>query len=116
MEPAEYVENQVLTLGDNVRWVAWHNTLIKSGAGEILGTFSSGEDITERRQTEQALRESEERFRELTDTLPQVVFEADTRGTITYANRRAFELFGYGEEELQQGLNTLEMIAAQDHD
>jgi PAS domain S-box-containing protein len=71
---------------------------------------------TERRQTEQALRESEERFRELTDTLPQVVFEADTRGTITYANRRAFELFGYGEEELQQGLNTLEMIAAQDHD
>ncbi len=71
---------------------------------------------TERRQTEQALRESEERFRGLTDTLPQVVFEADTRGTITYANRRAFELFGYGEEELQQGLNTLEMIAAQDHD
>lgn len=116
VEPAEYVENQVLTLGDNLRWVAWHNTLIKSGAGEILGTFSSGEDITERRQTEQALRESEERFRELTDTLPQVVFEADTRGTITYANRRAFELFGYGEEELQQGLNTLEMIAAQDHD
>ncbi len=116
VEPAEYVENQVLTLGDNLRWVAWHNTLIKSGAGGILGTFSSGEDITERRQTEQALRESEERFRELTDTLPQVVFEADTRGTITYANRRAFELFGYGEEELQQGLNTLEMIAAQDHD
>jgi PAS domain S-box-containing protein len=51
VEPAEYVENQVLTLGDNVRWVAWHNTLIKSGAGGILGTFSSGEDITERRQT-----------------------------------------------------------------
>jgi len=116
VEPVEYVENQVLTLGGNVRWVAWHNTLIKSAAGEILGTFSSGEDISERRRTEQALRDSEERFRELTDTLPQVVFEADTRGTITYANRRAFELFGYAEEDLHRGLNTLEMIAAQDRD
>jgi PAS domain S-box-containing protein len=116
VEPVEYVENQVLTLGDNVRWIAWHNTLIKTGEGEILGTFSSGEDISERRQTERALRESEERFRELTDTLPQVVFEVDTRGTITYANRRAFELFGYVEEDLRRGLNTLEMIDAQDHD
>ena len=116
VEPVEYVENQVLALGGNVRWVAWHNTLVKSRDGEILGTFSSGEDISERRQTEQALRDSEERFRELTDTLPQVVFEVDIRGTITYANRRAFELFGYVEEDFQRGLNTLEMIAAQDHD
>ena len=116
VEPVEYVENQVLALGGNVRWVAWHNTLVKSRDGEILGTFSSGEDISERRQTAQALRDSEERFRELTDTLPQVVFEVDIRGTITYANRRAFELFGYVEEDLQRGLNTLEMIAAQDHD
>jgi len=116
VEPVEYVENQVLALGGNVRWVAWHNTLVKSRDGEILGTFSSGEDISGRRQTEQALRDSEERFRELTETLPQVVFEVDIRGTITYANRRAFELFGYVEEDFQRGLNTLEMIAAQDHD
>ncbi len=115
-EPYEYIENQVLTLKREIRWVAWHNTLVKSRSGEILGSFSSGEDISERRQAEQALRESEQRFRELTDTLPQVVFEVDTRGTITYANRRAFELFGYVEEDLQRGLNTLEMIAAQDHD
>jgi two-component system cell cycle sensor histidine kinase/response regulator CckA len=116
VEPVEYVENQVLTLKRDIRWVAWHNTLVKSRDGEILGTFSSGEDISERRQTEQALRDSEERFRELTDSLPQVVFEVDIRGTITYANRRAFEQFGYVEEEFQRGLNTLEMIAAQDHD
>lgn len=116
MEPSEYVENRVVTLEGNIRWVAWHNTLVKSRDGEILGTFSSGEDISEGRQTEQALRESEERFRELTDSLPQVVFEVDTQGTITYANRRAFELFGYVEEDLQRRLNTLEMIAVPDHE
>ncbi|UCF99607.1 MAG: PAS domain S-box protein [Spirochaetaceae bacterium] len=116
MEPAEYFENQIVSLKGNIRWIAWHNTLVKSRDGAILGTFSSGEDITERRHTAQALRESEERFRELTDTLPQVVFEVDIRATITYANRRAFELFGYVEADLKRGLNTLEMIAAQDRE
>jgi len=116
VEPAEYVENEVLTLKGEVRWVAWHTTIVKSRDGEIIGTFSSGEDITERRQTEKALRESEERFRGLTDSLPQVVFEVDIEGTITYANRTAIELFGYDEGDLKRGLKTLQMIAAQDHD
>jgi PAS domain S-box-containing protein len=116
LEPAEHFENQVVSLEGNPRWIAWHNTVMKSRDGDILGTFSSGEDITERRQTKRALRESEERFRELTDTLPQVVFEVDLRGTITYANQRAFELFGYVGEDLKKGLQTLEMIASQDHD
>jgi len=116
VEPAEYFENQVVSLKGNVRWIAWHNTLVKSRDGAILGTFSSGEDISERRQAEQALRESEQRFRELTDTLPQVVFEVDMRGKITYANQRAFELFGYVDEDLHKGLHTVEMIAAQDRD
>jgi PAS domain S-box-containing protein len=93
VEPVEYIENRVKTLKGDVRWVAWHNTLIKSSEGEILGTFSSGDDISERRKAEQALRESEERFRELTDALPHVIFEVDIR----------------------QGLNTLQMIAEQDH-
>jgi two-component system cell cycle sensor histidine kinase/response regulator CckA len=110
----EYAENRVVTLKGNFRWVAWHNRMIESPDGEILGTFSAGEDITERRKIEQALRESEERFRELTETLPQVVFETDTQGAITYANRRAFELFGYEDEDLRRGLNALETLAVED--
>lgn len=46
------------------------------------------------------LRESEMRFRELVELLPQTVFETDAEGRFTFANRLACESFGYGHEEL----------------
>ncbi len=67
-----------------------------------------------RRRAERALAESESRFRELADLLPQVVFETDANGTLTYANRIAFDLFGYTPAEFERGLNVLEMIAPSD--
>ncbi|MES2047406.1 MAG: ATP-binding protein [Pseudomonadota bacterium] len=49
---AEYFENPILTrLGHTVQ-IAWHNALLRNEAGEIVGTLSSGEDITERTQRE----------------------------------------------------------------
>lgn len=67
-----------------------------------------------RRRAEQALAASESRFRELTDLLPQVVYETDAKGTLTYANRIAFELFGYTPAEFEEGLNVTRMIAPPD--
>jgi two-component system, cell cycle sensor histidine kinase and response regulator CckA len=46
-------------------------------------------------------------FRELADLLPQVVFETDTSGSITYANQRAFAAFGYSPTDLGIPLSTL---------
>ncbi len=59
-------------------------------------------------------RESEAKYRTLADALPEVVFEADRNGRITYANARGFELFGYGEADLAAGLPLLDMIAPED--
>jgi len=58
LEPAEYHENPVLTRSGQERIIAWHNTLLRSPAGEIVGTLSSGEDITERLRAEDALRKA----------------------------------------------------------
>jgi len=71
-------------------------------------------EIEERRNAEVALRESEERFRNLANSLPQVVFETDENGMLSFANQNAFELFGYSEEELKQGLNVLQMLIPDD--
>ncbi len=57
-------------------------------------------DIEERKAAERALHESERRFRELTDLLPQVIFECDLQGRLTFVNQRAFEVFGVGREAL----------------
>ncbi|MGE5360104.1 MAG: PAS domain S-box protein [Bacteroidales bacterium] len=60
-----------------------------------------------------ALRESEKRFREMTDTLPETVFETDLDGTLVFVNRSGFERFGYTREDFARGLNACDMIAAE---
>jgi len=69
------------------------------------GTYQSFmRDISDRRQIEQSLAESEARFRDLAEMLPQPIFETDITGRFTYVNRRAFEMFGYQPDDLAQGV------------
>jgi PAS domain S-box-containing protein len=55
VEPVEYFENAVVTGSGEERIIAWHNTILRSPEGKILGTLSSGEDITDRRKMEEEL-------------------------------------------------------------
>jgi two-component system, cell cycle sensor histidine kinase and response regulator CckA len=73
-------------------------------------------DITERKRAEQALRDSEEWFRQLADSLPQCIFEADTAGRLTYANRAGFAMFGRTPEALTLGLSIADVIAPEDRE
>jgi PAS domain S-box-containing protein len=58
MELVEYYENPILTKSGEERDLAWHNILIKNDKGRIIGTFASAEDITERKQAEDAIKAS----------------------------------------------------------
>lgn len=58
----EYFENPVRCSDGRIRLIAWHNALLTDDEGMIIGTLSSGEDITERRHAEEALHESRERL------------------------------------------------------
>ena len=64
--------------------------------GEILSSYSS-ESLRAVKATE-TLQESEARFRDLAEMLPEAVFETDRDLKIPYANRRAYQLFGYCPE------------------
>ncbi len=87
--------------------------------GMIPGTkksIASIIDITPQKQAEKALRESEKQYRELANSLPQVVFEMDANGLITFANRNAFEFYGYTQDDFEKGVTALQMLIPEDRD
>jgi PAS domain S-box-containing protein len=93
--PVEYFENPVVTRDGEERLVAWHNTVLRDPDGRIVGTLSSGEDITERKRAEQELAD----IRHALDQAA-IVAITDGRGTIRYANDKFCEISQYSREEL----------------
>jgi PAS domain S-box-containing protein len=63
--PVEYRENPIATKTGEERMIAWHNTVLTDDAGNIVGTLSSGEDITERKRGEKELSQYREHLEEL---------------------------------------------------
>jgi PAS domain S-box-containing protein len=72
--------------------------------------------MKERQRVEYALRESEERFREMAELMPQTVFETDVTGKLTFVNRNAFDNFGYSQTDFDRGVNSLEMVIPEDRE
>ena len=91
-----------------------HLSALDGWRGRPLGRVIVLHDITERKRVEEALRESERRYRELADSLPQPVFETDEKLHITFANRSAFDSFGYTQADFEAGLYVPQMIASWD--
>jgi PAS domain-containing protein len=67
--------------------------------GQFTGMFGIFRDITDRVRAEEALRESEERFRTLTGAAQDAIIAIDPEGCISYWNTAAVRMFGYTEQE-----------------
>lgn len=89
---------------------------IVNEAGEVVKIMGVSQDITERYYSEQALRESEDRFSSMADFLPQTVFETDLYGKLTYVNSMGIEKFGLTKEDLVNGVNALHLFVREDAD
>lgn len=100
----------------SVNWTRWECRPWYESDGTIGGIVIYNEIINERMKIEKALRESEKKYRELADSLPQVVFEIDETGKILYINKNALNLFMYTKDEFDKGLNIFQMIIPEDRD
>jgi PAS domain S-box-containing protein len=112
----EQREYRIVHPDGSVRWVSDRGFAIKNKAGQVVRIAGIAEDITDRKQSEVALRESEERFRELAELMPETVFEVDLEGKLTFVNRNAFNNFGYTQQDLKKGLKNFDMIIPKDRE
>ncbi len=98
----DYYENPVLTKKRGERLILWHNVILRDKKGGITGTLSSGEDITERKNYEEKLSRSEEKYRSLFEAFTDPVFICELNGKkcVLEVNEAACRSLGYTKNEL----------------
>ena len=88
------------------------NVLAKEEKPFAIAVFAK--DVTEKKKVEEALKESVEKYRDLTNSLPEIVYEADVNGKLTFMNERAFEISGYTKHDFERGLSAFAFFAPGD--
>jgi PAS domain S-box-containing protein len=114
VEPAEYYENPVVTSTGEEKIIAWHNRVLKNGAGTIVGTLSSGSDITERKRAAQALQRLMDFNESIIQNMAELIVVTNSQGDIIFANPACASLLGYTVEELV-GLHWTQLVPSYHH-
>jgi len=115
-EPVEYYENPLLSKDGEERLIAFHNTVIKNPRGQIVGVLLSGEDITERKQMEEKLQQSEGKLRQMFASITDGLAVTDLNGVINDVNARLVEMHGFDSRDEILGKYASELLASFDRD
>jgi len=109
------VEVRIKHKNGNYIWVECNGKVSKTETGDIK-ILIIGRDVTERVNYIKKLKESKDRFQNLADSLPEVVFEIDLDFNVVYANSAANKVFGYSEEDFKKGLKIFQFIKHEEKD
>ncbi len=98
VESGEYFENPVLCRDGQERLIAWHNAALRDEQGRIIGTLSSGDDVTEQRRTTHEIQRMRAYLKNIVDSMPSVLVGVDNEGRVTEWNRHAATITGVAGE------------------
>ena len=107
-------ENPIITSSGEERIISWHNQLLKNKEGKVYATLSNGEDITDRKATEEELKKSEEKYIQLFHSIndPIFLYEISSEGTaglFVEVNELGCSITGYSREEILK-MNPLDIL------
>ena len=82
------------------RWIQARMYPIKDSAGKVHNVILLEEDVSERREAETQIRESEEKYRTLVENIPDVTWTTDIYGSTSYVSSNIEEIYGYSPDEI----------------
>jgi len=111
-DPRTYTyEHKVIGAGGRIRWQQWTDTPVFEG-GRFVGFQSVGRDVTERKLAEEALRESEDKYRSIFDNALVGIFKSTVEGKLVEVNPAMARMFGYEspKQMLEEVTDTREQL------
>jgi PAS domain S-box-containing protein len=104
----ENISVNKITVKSGYKWIQTISSIIEVNEKKYIGSITR--DITTVKENEIRLTESEKKFRDFANHLPQTVYEADIEGKLVYVNDNGLENFGYSIEDFQKGLTIFQMF------
>jgi PAS domain S-box-containing protein len=90
----------ILTRDGKELLIEWYDKTLKDANGNISGLLAIGQDITAKKRAEEALRQSEEQYRQIVELANEGIWMIDRDSTTTFANQRMAKMLGYSVDEM----------------
>ncbi len=104
-------ECKIITKQHDIRWVEIFNS--RTTIGGLVVVLGTATDITDRKEADQRIRESEGRYKHLVESIEEGMIIADELESITFANKAARTIFGYSAKELEN-MNLRKLVSSAD--
>lgn len=107
-------EKSFLHKQGRVIWAATNISLIHNADGKAMYAIGLLQDITKEKHAEQALLESQRRYKTLATASPAGLFETDVNGVYTYVNEQVCHILGLSQDEIL-GINWIDILFLEEH-
>jgi len=99
-KPSDVVDYDIITKSGRILSAEMSASLIRDKAGKPIGFRAVARDVTERRRKDKELRQSEEKYRSILESIEEGYYEVDLAGNFTFLNDPICRIFGYSNDEM----------------